>query len=112
MPDMLAILPKADPVRIAWPNHMEWEADGATPESKAAEDATKAYRSELREQVLKVWRELKDAANGCPACILAAMRQSGVAPVVDWWKFKDELKSWMDDTNQAKMDREVGYGNY
>jgi hypothetical protein len=105
MSDLLAILPKADPARIKWPD-MKCGMDGeCTQESIEKEDAVKAYRAELREQVLAVWKALEEAANDCPACILAAIRQAGVAPVVDWWKFKDALKSAMDDANQARMER-------
>jgi hypothetical protein len=105
MTDLLAILPTADTARIKWPD-MKCGRDGEwTQESAEKEDAVKAYRAELREQVLAVWKALEEAANDCPACILAAIRQAGVAPVVDWWKFKDALKSAMDDANQSRMDR-------
>ena len=105
MADLLAILPTADTARIKWPD-MKFGRDGEwTEESTEKEDAVKAYRAELREQVRAVWAALGEAANDCPACILAAIRQSGVAPVVDWWKFKDVQKLAMDDANQARMDR-------
>ena len=105
--DLLAMLPKADPSRIAWPK-VDWVAETLSPESKAAEDAVKAYREGLREQVKKVWDDLYQASDECPACTLAALRQSGCAPVVDWWKFKDDLK----ETMCCENDRQAHNGYY
>lgn len=104
MADLLTILPRADTARMVWPDIKCGKYGELTQESTEKENAVKAYRAELREQVLAVWKTLEEAANDCPACILAAIRQAGVAPVVDWWHFKDKLKSAMDDANQSRIE--------
>ena len=37
--------------------------------------------------------QLRDIASGCPACMLAALRQSGIAEFVNW-RFEDEKKDF------------------
>ncbi len=46
-------------------------------------------------------RELSDAVSGCPACILATIRQSGIndncAPEETlWYDFRAAMKEWYD----------------
>jgi hypothetical protein len=59
--------------------------------------------------------ELREATDGCPACMLSAIRQSGLqkaeqdaegfAPGVDFgFDFKAELKSFWDTVNDAKAE--------
>ena len=51
---------------------------------------------------------LRKAANNCPACILAALRQHGYPFLFDSFRFADEQKSFWGDVNESRMD----YGDY
>jgi len=64
---------------------------------------------------------LRKLAENCPACILAAIRQSGVQRPPSWdgeedmdpgcsveFHFKDELAAWWKETNSAEAD----HGDY
>ena len=70
----------------------------------------------LEEAVEAVMPKLREAANNCPACILAAIRQRGIpAPEITNFKFKDEMKSLMDAKNQSDYEEEIrhyAYGGY
>ena len=71
----------------------------------------------LEEAVEAVMPKLREAANNCPACILAAIRQRGIpAPEIQSFKFKDEMKALMDAKNQRDYEEEVrreySYGAY
>lgn len=60
------------------------------------------------EPALKALREL---ANECPVCILAALRQKGIpVPVVEGFDFKAELAEFWDGFNDAEEQRERYYG--
>lgn len=57
---------------------------------------------------------LREIADGCPACMLAAIRQSGIfkwdgdpesQPPSNDWNFKTELKNFWDTINYAKEQR-------
>lgn len=96
---LVEILPTVDRVRILWPKEMKYDENGPCGTSAIEEENTRKYRDELRAAVKAVWDDLEQAANECPACILAAIRQSGCAPVVDWWKFNDARKAAMDAYN-------------
>lgn len=44
----------------------------------------------------KLPRALRDASNDCPACILAAIRQSGQTGIFDWDYRENVKKFWLD----------------
>ena len=47
-------------------------------------------------------KDLRDAANDCPACILAAIRLSGIpVPVVSDFNWTNEMKNVFDEINNA-----------
>ena len=49
-------------------------------------------------------KELRNACDGCPACILAALRQAGIPPwaTFEIFDFKKEMKSILDDVNEER----------
>lgn len=64
--------------------------------------------------------DLRDAANNCPACILAALRQTPIRDGMstqDWWEwmsqfdfdFKRELDSFWAEQNNAKFESQSHY---
>lgn len=53
-------------------------------------------------------KELRDLADSCPACTLAAARQSGV--FLRGFDFKVEMKAHWDAFNEAQAEREYSYG--
>lgn len=64
--------------------------------------------------------ELRRLANNCPACILAALRQTPIRhgmSTEDWWEwmgqfdfdFKKELDSFWQEQNNAKLENEIHY---
>ena len=54
---------------------------------------------------------LRDATNNCPACIMAALRQSNIpVPMVDSFNFTDEMASIWADINNANA--ENSYDRY
>lgn len=66
----------------------------------------------------KAMNELREAADGCPMCILSAIRQSGLqkcdidedglVPGVDFkFDFKSELRSFWEDVNTDAYEREM-----
>jgi hypothetical protein len=59
----------------------------------------------LDEAAMKALRELAD---GCPVCALAALRQSNIFG--RGFNMKEELKSLWADHNDAQMQREYQYG--
>ena len=44
--------------------------------------------------------KLREVANGCPACMLAALRQHGYPFMFDSFRFNDEKKSFWADANE------------
>ena len=63
----------------------------------------------LEEAVSKVYNKLFNEAEGCPACIMAALRQKGIpVPMVEEFNFTEECKSIWADINAANRDTE-GY---
>lgn len=61
------------------------------------------HDSELGEAV--VW--LRKTVDGCPACMLSALRQSGL-DYHRWteWHYEDEVEQWRKDQRQAEDDAE------
>jgi hypothetical protein len=60
-----------------------------------------SWGSEEREAwqavVLPQFAALRERTNGCPACMLAALRQTGVHSNDVDWDFSAAAKAWMDD---------------
>jgi hypothetical protein len=54
--------------------------------------------------------QLKKLADGCPACILAAIRQHGMLTYMFDYDYPKEAKSWLADANEAR-DVGPGYGS-
>lgn len=53
---------------------------------------------------------LRKAANGCPACFMAALRQKGIpVPMVDSFDFKAEMQQIFSDRNEFRQDQGGGY---
>ena len=48
--------------------------------------------------------KLRKAANGCPACMLAALRQHGYPFLFGSFHFNEERKSFWGDVNESRMD--------
>ena len=49
--------------------------------------------------------DLRDAANQCPACMLAALRQHGVCDMAHGFRYREEVKAYWDEVN-AHLDEE------
>ena len=61
------------------------------------------YYLGLDKAVDDVLPKLREAANDCPACIMAALRQKGIpVPVAENFHFKDECQSIWDDFNASR----------
>lgn len=53
-----------------------------------------------------VFPVLHKAAGGCPACVLAAIRQRGIpVPVVEKFSFKNEMDEIFSDINEDRANR-------
>lgn len=55
-------------------------------------------------------KELREAADGCPACMLAAMRQAPAFASRQDFNFKEELASVWAEKNAERMSRYYGGG--
>lgn len=55
-------------------------------------------------------KALRELADQCPACMLAALRQSDTYAGSQHYGFKEEMKSLWNEKNQAETAREHGYG--
>ncbi len=79
------------------PNPKEYEKN---------DDAGWSNYDGLQEAVDKALPVLRDYVNNCPACILAALRQSNIPPVMtmDKFDFKKEFQSVWDDFNEAQRE--------
>jgi hypothetical protein len=71
------------------------------------EYTTDAMESAIDEILPKV----RDAASGCPVCIMAAFRQKGIPlPVVKNFNYTNEIKAIWNDINESNMrDEYSGY---
>lgn len=67
----------------------------------------------LREAVHAVLPALRKAAEDCPTCILAALRQRGIpVPVVTEFDYSKELASAWSEVNSNEAERESHYSYY
>ena len=84
MADLLAVLP----VPIQWED----------------EYGSKHYHVDTEAQVNAAVKELRELCDGCPACIMAALRQKGIpVPLATEFDFTKEMKSLWDDINDARL---------
>ena len=57
----------------------------------------------------RVWDTIEDRLHGCPACIMAALRQAKFPlPAIDWWNYTDACKEFWEPINEAKTEG-IGY---
>ena len=55
--------------------------------------------------------ELREIANNCPACIMAALRQKGFyITSIESFDFTKECKDWWDEFNYDRYQYDDGYG--
>lgn len=77
------------------------------PDSKPYHASTACNDNEHRElhAALEIAMPvLREAVAGCPACIMAALRQANIpVPMADNFDFKAEMKSIFDDLNEERM---------
>ena len=97
-----AVLPEPDRARMifATPNPGEDFMSHAYIER---ERIVAEYRDALTAQVDAAIPALRDAADGCPACMLAAIRQSGLQGVTSW-RYKEEKKAVWAVINEANRE--------
>jgi hypothetical protein len=94
LPDLLEIM---KPAINGWEDS-EWAFEGKT------------YNEEKMKEILAdCMKRLREAADGCPACILAAIRQSNIPVPCTDFDFKKECESHWSDHNSAHADHYDGY---
>lgn len=87
--DLMALLPDY----VAFTCH---DSTGNAP------PAYKAFHSALDNAI----PALRAAANGCPACFMAALRQKGIpVPMADGFDFKAEMQQIFSDRNESRQDQ-------
>jgi hypothetical protein len=101
MAAMLALLPDPAQFMVTTPAHREhdgWEYYDV-PECTALDDEA------LRLVLGDAMKALRELTNGCPVCILAALRQKKIpVPVVEDFDFKSELSDMWADINQNEAE--------
>ena len=61
--------------------------------------------TELREKTEAAMPKLRELAENCPACIMAALRCKTIpVPMVESFKYTEEFKDAMDQANQNRRD--------
>jgi len=63
---------------------------------------------EWRASALPQFAALRERTSGCPACMLAALRQAGVHSLDVDWDFSVAAKAWMDDFHKSALDAIMG----
>lgn len=92
LPELLALLPNPVEARIS-------EMNGWEPAYWAFVDKANAALPILRE-----------AADNCPACIMAALRQKGIpVPMIESFDFKKECADIFSEVNSERMESCNGY---
>lgn len=76
--DLLAVLP----------NPTDHETSGFVNDGFAY----RGYRLTLNAAITEALPRLRELTGNCPACILAALRQKGIPPIVSDFNFKEECK--------------------
>ncbi len=92
LPVLIALLPNA----AAFKGQMEW-ADGSGESSQYSEYPW------LEECVDACMPALKEAAEGCPACMLAALRQSGCIGFAEF-NWMEERERFLRDANELRWE--------
>jgi hypothetical protein len=59
----------------------------------------------LEEKMKEILPILRKEAGNCPACILAALRQSKIPYQYAYFDFKEEVKKLWDEINQISIDQ-------
>lgn len=91
--DLIAILPAPSEWKLIF-------------EPEAGEFTSAEYRDKYQADVEKSVDKLRDAAQHCPGCMLAALRQSGHSKHIDpdMFDFKKEAKAWLREWNDSNID--------
>ena len=65
----------------------------------------------LENKVEEVMPKLRELTEGCPACIMAALRQANIPVlIVESFSFRNEMTVIFDDINKSRsVDEEAGY---
>ena len=64
----------------------------------------------LKAEINAIENSLREAADNCPACIMAAFRQKGIpVPFVDWFNYKEESAGILNDVQKARFNDVGGY---
>ena len=92
LPVLIALLPNA----AAFKGQMEW-ADGSGESSQYSEYPW------LEECVDACMPALREAAEGCPACMLAALRQSGCIGFAEF-NWMEERERFLRDANERRWE--------
>ena len=57
----------------------------------------------IKEPLAKAVQAVREVCGGCPACIMAALRQRGIpVPLAEGLDFKKEMQSFWDEINERK----------
>jgi len=67
------------------------------------------YKQEFYERIPKDIQAVKEMMDGCPACVLAAMRQKGIHLGGTGYDYKKECEDWWSEIN-AERQANCGYG--
>lgn len=79
----------------------------------AAHDDNGVQHSILADATVIVLPKLRKAADGCPACMMAALRQAKIPlPMVEGFNFTEEMKSIWADINEAQAQSSYSAGCY
>ncbi len=58
----------------------------------------------LAKEVEEVMPELREKTQGCPVCIMAALRQKGISvPMITTFDYKEESEIWLSEANEQSM---------
>jgi hypothetical protein len=100
IPDLLAILPDPEQFRERYKD--EWS------------DFEQINDSKLYDALALVFPKLRDLTGGCPACIMAALRQKGIpVPVAgDLFDYQKERAEIWNQVNEENLSRDGGYDYY
>jgi hypothetical protein len=109
MAAMLAILP--DPAQFMVTLPAEYVMGDTTDEWLCIrQESTHISDEAIKPALALAMPKLRELANECPVCILAALRQKGIpVPIVDGFNFKEELAEFWSGFNDAQEERERYY---
>ena len=61
------------------------------------------YDEKMSDEINKILPKLRDLAENCPACIMAALRQSSTISAARDFHFKEEMKALWEQVNEDRM---------